>query len=65
MADKRIYGPVREVKSRHASKCNIKYKSTELKNKVCGNSERDGFNGGCRGFGKVNSEVRFQLGPQR
>lgn len=39
MADKRIYGPVREVKSRHASKCNIKYKSTELKNKVCGNSE--------------------------
>lgn len=41
MADKRIYGPVREVKSRHANKCNIKYKSTELKKKVCGNSKRE------------------------
>lgn len=41
MADKRIYGPVREVKSRHANKCNIKYKSTELKKKVCGHSKRE------------------------
>ena len=41
MADERIYGPVREVKSRHANKCNIKYKLTELKNKVCRNSKRE------------------------